>query len=223
MHESTIALTRVFGTPQGRAAVEPQPTDWRQGLPTLNGKLLTLRELAPEDSADLLPLLTADEVIRFLSPPPRSAERFADFIESTRRERSAGRYAGFAIVPAGQRAAVGLVQLRQLEPGFTTAEWGVAMGSAWWGRGLFEDAGRLLLDFAFQTLGSHRIEARVASQNARGIAAVAKLGGVAEGVLRRALLTADGTRHDQVLWSWLDEDWRRPNCPVREERLSWVH
>ena len=222
MRESTVALTRPPAASRHRGSSEPS-SEWRAGLPTLAGERLTLRELAPADSLDLLPLLTTPEVIRFLSPPPRSAERFADFIESTRRERAAGRYCGFAIVPAGQATAIGLVQLRQLEPAFATAEWGIAMGSDWWGQGLFEESGRLLLDFAFGALGAHRIEARVASRNARGIAAVGKLGGVAEGVLRRALLTADGTRHDQVLWSWLAEDWRRPAQPSAGGGLSWVH
>ena len=145
-----------------------------------------------EDSAALLPLITAPEVTRFMSPPPEVPNWFSTFISATARERQAGRYAGFAIVPHGEDAPVGLVQIRQLEPGFSTAEWGVALGSAWWGKGLFEDAGRLVLGFAFDTLGVHRLEARVAAPNARGNAAVRKLGAIAEGLLRRALRTADG-------------------------------
>ena len=225
MHDSTIALTRVLRTPNQSWVSHERPplTDWRQGLPTLSGRLLTLRELIPDDAAALLPLLSAREVTRFMSAPPPSLERFAAFVDSTRRERQAGRYAGFAIVPHGEAQPVGVVQLRQLEPGCSTAEWGVAIGSPWWGRGLFEDAGRLMLAFAFQTLGVHRLEARVAAQNARGMAAVAKLAGTQEGLLRRALLTPDGTRVDQVLWAWLEEDWRRQMASRREGALSWVH
>ena len=88
---------------------------------------------------------------------------------------------------------MGLVQIRQLEPGFRTAEWGVALGAEWWGRGLFVDAGHLLLDFAFSELATSRVEARVASRNARGNRAVEKLGAVAEGLLRGSLVVADGS------------------------------
>src|SRR5262249_3708532 len=152
--------------------------------PVLEGERLTLRELEPRDASMLLPLLGTPEVARFLSPPPRSLERFASFIDATQNERRAGRYAGFAVVPHETGRPVGLVQIRQLDPSFGTAEWGVAFGSEWWGRGLFVDAGRLLLDFAFGELGVFRLEARVAARNARGIRAVEKLGAVAEGLLR---------------------------------------
>ncbi|HEX7085325.1 MAG TPA: GNAT family N-acetyltransferase [Vicinamibacterales bacterium] len=223
MHETTFALPRVERIPAdiSRRRTRTATNDWRHELPVLPGRLLTLRELRPEDATELLPLLAAPEVTRFMSPPPPSVERLVAFVETTHRERRAGRYAGFAIVPHETGRPVGLVQLRQLEPGFATAEWGVAIGSAWWGRGLFEEAGRLALSFAFDTLGVHRLEARVAAQNARGMAAVAKLGGVQEGLLRRALLTPDGNRVDQVLWAWLADEWRARTTGVEEE--LWVH
>ena len=227
MHDSTIALTRVLRTP---SPVPPAPAPspiaaahWRQGLPLLRGRRLSLRELRLEDGTALLPLITAPEVTRFMSPPPAASNWFATFISATARERHAGRYAGFAIVPHGQHEPVGLVQIRQLEPGFSTAEWGIALGSAWWGKGLFEDSGRLILGFAFETLGVHRLEARVAVQNVRGNAAVGKLGASAEGLLRRALRTADGTAHNQILWSWLDDEWRRDEAKRLAEELVWVH
>jgi [ribosomal protein S5]-alanine N-acetyltransferase len=226
MHDTTIALTRVLRTPMlVTPAATPSPTSpqWRQGLPALRGSRLTLRELRLEDGAALLPLITAPEVTRFMSPPPQASDWFATFIAATARERQAGRYAGFAIVPHGESEPVGLVQIRQLEPGFSTAEWGIALGSAWWGKGLFEDAGRLILGFAFDTLGVHRLEARVAAQNARGNAAVRKLGAVAEGLLRRALRTSDGAMHDQLLWAWLHDEWQRDEAKRLAEELVWVH
>ena len=221
MHETSFAFTRRLAT-----ALQPRESavtsDWRQGLPRLDGRLATLRELDVADGSPLLALLTTPEVMRFLSPPPQSLERFTGFIETTRVERHAGRYAGFAVVPHGVDHPVGIVQLRQLEPNFRTAEWGIALGSSWWGRGLFLDAAKRVLEFAFTELGVERLEARVAAGNARGNRAVEKLGAVAEGLLRQSLLVADGTRHDQVLWSWLNEDWRRAREAAREAH-SWVH
>jgi RimJ/RimL family protein N-acetyltransferase len=221
MRESAFALTRrpptAMQPPEGLV-----PDDWRQGLPRLDGRLTTLRELEVGDGTHLLTLLTTPEVTRFLSPPPRSLERFTGFIETTREERRAGRYAGFAVVPHGVDQPVGVVQIRQLEPNFRTAEWGIAIGSEWWGRGLFLDAAGLALDFAFMALGVQRLEARVAAGNARGNGAVEKLGAIAEGLLRQSLLVADGTRHDQVLWSWLPDDWRRGR-QATVEVPSWVH
>jgi RimJ/RimL family protein N-acetyltransferase len=223
MHDSSIALTRLLRTPPAPPTAPSPDAEWRHGLPALSGRLLTLRELTTTDAAALVPLLTAPEVARFMSPTPEAPNWFEAFVTATARARSAGRYAGFAIVPYGEANPVGLTQIRQVAPGFSTAEWGIALGSAWWGRGLFEDVGRLVLPFAFETLGAHRVEARVATPNVRGHAAVAKLGAVAEGVLRRALTTADGAELDQVLWSWLAEDWRRCQGARRSEVPVWVH
>jgi N-acetyltransferase len=187
-------------TPQG---------SWRDAVPVLTGEHCALRELQHEDAPELVSILTAPDVARFMSPPPTTVERFACFIEWSRGERAAGRYLAFALVPHARSSPVGLLQLRQLEPEFRTAEWGVAMAPEYWGAGLFLDAARLLLDFAFNALGVHRLEARAALANGRGQAAMRKLGAVQEGILRRSLTTADGQRLDQVLWALLDDDWRR--------------
>ena len=54
------------------------------------------------------------------------------------RERAAGRYACFAVVPPGYDVAVGIFQVRQLDPAFTTGEWGACLGSQFWGTGVFD-------------------------------------------------------------------------------------
>ena len=223
MQNTASALHPVVGSPTVRRDTDRQSphVGWSDGLPTLTGKQVTLRELVAADGSVLLPLVSAPEVARFLSPPPQSLERFTGFIDNTLRERRAGRYAAFAIVPHDSHTPVGLVQIRQTEPGFRTAEWGIALGADWWGRGLFQDIGELLLRFAFETLDVQRLEARVAARNARGNGAVEKLGGVAEGLLRSSLQVADGTRLDQVLWSWLADEWRHRRTAT--EALPWVH
>jgi RimJ/RimL family protein N-acetyltransferase len=88
---------------------------WRKALPVLRGAGVTLRELRATDAATLLPLLTTEEVTRFISPPPTTVEGFARFIQWAQREREAGRYACFAVVPDGYDSAVGLFQIRQLD------------------------------------------------------------------------------------------------------------
>lgn len=181
--------------------------DWREGLPVLRGARVTLRELHLLDVPGLMTNLGAAEVTRFLSPPPRTVDEFERFIAWTQWERAAGSYACFAVVPEEFDTAVGLFQLRMLEPSFATAEWGFVLGSAFWGTGLFRVAADLVLKFAFGRIGTHRLEARVAVPNGRGNAAMRKIGAVQEGVLRRSLV-CDGQYVDQTLWSILEEDWR---------------
>ena len=183
-------------------------TDWRTALPVLVGEKVTLRELEESDAPALFAMLTPEEVSRFISPPPTTVEGFERFITWARAERAAGRYACFAVVPHGMTTAIGLFQVRQLEPGFATAEWGFAIGSSFWGTGMFVDGGQMVIHFAIETLNVLRLEARAAVANGRGNGALRKLGAVQEGVLRRSFLK-NGQFLDQMLWSILAEEWRQ--------------
>ena len=187
-------------------------TNWKTALPVLTGSNFTLRELQAQDAPSLLAMLSTEEVARFISPPPTTVEGFERFIAWTHRERQAGNYACFAIVPKGMTTAIGIFQVRSLEPGFGTAEWGFAMGSAFWGSGIFVEGARLVLDFAFNVIGASRMEARAATANGRGNGALRKIGAVQEGVLRRSFLR-NGIYYDQVLWGILAEDWRVQRLP----------
>jgi len=183
-------------------------SDWRQVLPLLNGQFVTLRELRLTDAPSLLEMLSTEEVARFISPPPTTVEGFERFIQWTHRERTAGRYVCYAVVPDGMETAIGIFQVRQLDPTFATAEWGFAIGAAFWGSGVFMDAARLTVEFAFETVGVHRLEARAAVQNGRGNGALAKIGAIKEGVLRKSFLR-NGVYRDQALWAMVRDDWRQ--------------
>src|SRR5712671_5229004 len=192
------------GSPTGAAA--PAGTDWRDCLPVLQSGKITLRELQSSDAQALWAFVNSSEVTKFLSPPPPTVDGFERFIAWTHRQRVVGTQAAFAVLVEGFDTPVGLFQLRQLEPGFGTAEWGFAIGSAFWGTGVFQTGAELMMHLAFDVIGVHRLEARACLTNARGNAALKKIGAVQEGVLRRSFLR-DGEYLDQVLWTVLKEDW----------------
>ena len=216
--EAKPMATMMMTAPMATTTVS---TDWRQGLPVLQGDGITLRELRTSDAAALLALLTTEEVTRFISPPPTTLEGFERFIQWAECERAAGRYACFAVVPDGCDTAVGLFQVRQLDPMFGTAEWGFALASPFWGSGMFVTGAKLVIDFAFDVIGAHRLEARAVVQNGRGNGALRKIGAVQEGILRKSFLR-DGKYHDQSLWAILHEDWYRSKA-VWGAKVTQVH
>jgi len=181
-------------------------TNWRNGLPVLDAGTLMLRELRLSDAPSLRQILSAEEVRRFISPPPTTVAGFERFIMWAQQERNAGRYICFGIVPAGCDDAVGIIQVRQLGLSMQNVEWGFAIGSQFWGTGLFQTAARAVLEFTFGVLGTTRVEARSSVLNGRGNGALQKLGATREGVLRKSFLR-DGVYHDQVLWSIVSDDW----------------
>lgn len=190
--------------------------DWRATLPELEGPRLTLREPRPTDAATLYSLLSTEEVARFISPPPPSIEGFERYVAWSQQQRAAGQYICFAIVPRGSEEPIGLMHVRALGPGFGTADWGAAIASEFWGKGIFSEAAELVLDFAFDVLRTHRLEARAAVCNGRGNGAMKKLGAEREGVLRHAFFR-NGDYMDQVVWSILQEDWKKR----RQEKAIW--
>ena len=183
--------------------------DWRERLPILHGSRVTLRPLQLSDAPMLLAMMQSGEVSRFMSPPPATLEGFDRFITWTLQQQAAGQYFCLAAVPAGTTTAAGLFQVRSLDADFVTAEWGFAIGSSHWGTGLFMEAAHLVADFAFDAVGVHRLEARTVVRNGRANGALRKLGAIPEGVLRRGLFK-DGHYHDQLIWSILEAEWRKP-------------
>ena len=180
--------------------------DWTARLPVLKGRRMMLRELVKTDALSLLSMLSAEEVSRFISPPPTTPEGFEKFVVWAQRERQAGNQITFGMVPEGCDHAVGLVQVRAIAPKFSVAEWGFAVGSPFWGTGLFLASARMTLDFAFRHTAVNRLEARAVVQNGRGNGALRKLGAVQEGVLRGSLVK-NGKYLDQIMWSILSQDW----------------
>jgi ribosomal-protein-alanine N-acetyltransferase len=173
---------------------------WRMALPWLEGDAVRLRELVAADAPALLDLLTDPAVAAHISTPPPSLDAFEGFIEWTHREREAATSICFGIVPRGLTDAVGLIQVRTQDPTFFIAEWGFAIGAAFWGTGLFTEAAALVARFAFDVLHVHRLEARAVTHNGRGNGALQKIGARPEGVLAKAFKTGDGYV-EQLLWA----------------------
>jgi len=180
--------------------------NWRAELPVLTGRNVILREPAPIDAGPLVDLLSLGDATRFGLDEPPSEYVVQRLIERAVRDRANGQAITFAVTLAATRAVVGLLQVRQLDPGFEAAEWECTIAPSSRGTGVFLEAARLAGSFVFGSVGAHRLEARVLLQNGRGNGALRKLGAVQEGILRRSARRS-GDYVDQVLWSMLREDW----------------
>ena len=181
-------------------------SSWRNELPTLTGRVVTLREPVSQDLGPLVDLLSLGDATRFGLDEPVSEVGVQELIDRFARDRANGIAFTHVITLATARTIVGLAQVRQLDPSFEAAEWEGLMAPSSRGSGMFLEAARLVGSFAFGTIGVHRIEARVLLQNGRANGALRKMGAVQEGILRRSVRRG-GEYFDQVLWSLLKEDW----------------
>src|SRR5262245_10339543 len=173
-------------------------SDWREKLPVLHGRGVTMRELRLRDAPSLFALLTTEEVSKFISPPPTSVQGFEKFITWCQKRRASGEHVCFGIVPEGYDVAVGMIQIQI--PSDELPEWGFALGSPFWGSGHFMNGAEAVLDFAFSEVGVDQLGARAAVLNGRGNGALRKLGAFCEGIVPNGLLR-NGQYLDQYYWS----------------------
>lgn len=92
-----------------------------------------------------------------------------------------------------------------------------------WGTAVNVETKLLLLGHAFGA-GFGRVSFQADSRNARSRAAIEKLGGVYEGILRRDKLRADGSWRDSAVYSILATEWPevRAALVIRLDRLCGV-
>jgi [ribosomal protein S5]-alanine N-acetyltransferase len=180
---------------------------WRTGLPVLRGRRVVLRDLRLSDAPWLFNLMNTIEVARFIHVPPTSVDAFERFIAYAHDQRAGGLGACFAAALNGFDEAIGIFQIRAVEPDFSVAEWGFALGSAFWGTGVFREGADLILQFAFDTLHVRRLEATAAVRNGRGNRALQKMGAVQEGILRESFF-CNGEYLDEAMYAILESDWR---------------
>ena len=74
----------------------------------------------------------------------------------------------------------------------------------------------LQLAHAFEEMNLRRVEIKTDLMNVRSQTAIAALGAVREGMLRRHMVRPDGSARDSVMFSITDEEW--PDVKARLER-----
>jgi len=180
---------------------------WTDRLPPLRGDLTTLREVAASDVYTLFTLFSDPAVTAYMAPPPPTLAKFAGFVEWSQQQRAEGRGICFGIIPDGMTAAVGILQVRSLDSTSSDAEWGFVLSAHFWSTGVFSDAAKVLVEFAFTTLHVKRLEARIALRNRRARAALQKVGAQFDSTLP-ALSPKGIPRDPESVWILREDDWR---------------
>jgi RimJ/RimL family protein N-acetyltransferase len=184
---------------------------WTVRLPTLEGSVVTLREVDLLDVPALLDALEPADLEVAFEPAPNTPDEFRRYVSWVRLQRAEGRAAGFAIVPRGARRAAGLLQVRLADLPGAVAEWGIVLASSHRGTGAASEAARLMAGFAFETLGVHRLETRASGISTGSISLLRKLGAVREAHMRQSF--AHGSEVvDDDLWAIVKSDWHDPHA-----------
>ncbi|RSN34147.1 GNAT family N-acetyltransferase [Amycolatopsis sp. WAC 01416] len=114
--------------------------------------------------------------------------------------------ADYAIVRKGDRVHVGDLALTDVDKDNRSGAFRIALnGPEFFGKGYGTEATKLLLDYAFDVVGLHRVSLEVFDYNPRAQRAYEKAGFVREGLQREALWW-DGEWHDVITMAVLGTD-----------------
>jgi RimJ/RimL family protein N-acetyltransferase len=183
------------------------PSDVFRDQPVLVGERVRLEPLGVVNGEELIPdLVELDPQVRRLSGTHQefTAEQlrtvFAD--RELRHDR-----ADWLIRSQEDGTAIGDCALIDLDPDNAEAHYRIAFDSmAHTGRGNGTEATDLVLEYAFETAGLHRVALEVFDFNTNAQRSYEKSGFVREGVWREHLRW-DGAWHDAILMSVLDHEY----------------
>jgi RimJ/RimL family protein N-acetyltransferase len=157
------------------------------------------------------------EVHRYLfNPPGRTPEEVAEYIATLLRRQAEGTDLPFSVQRNPGHRIVGGARFLHIDRAQGSAEIGTWLDSEVWRTPVNTEIKFLLLRFAFEGEGAHRIALQTDLRNERSQRAISRLGATREGVLREDRVAPGGHRRSSVVYSILADEW--PSVRRRLER-----
>jgi RimJ/RimL family protein N-acetyltransferase len=187
---------------------------------TLKGRWLTLVPIEDRHASDLFEAMQDEEVCRYLAwPPPKALDETLRLIREAREDMARGLTVVFAQISNASGRAIGSTRLIDVRPRDRQVEIGATfLAREYWRTPANTESKYLFLGYCFETLGCVRVAFKTDGRNIRSQEAIARLGAVREGTLRRHM-NVRGYQRDTVYFSILDDEWPAVKATL-EARLS---
>lgn len=197
--------------------------------PTLVGRHVRLEPLDHRHADELAAASAADPTLYSWSPVPQGGAETGRYITTALQGRDAGTVLPFAMVLLSNGTVIGSTRFFDIERwpwpaghpchGRSTPDV-CEIGYTWLARSAIRtpantDAKLLMLSYAFETWRVHRVCLHTDVRNARSRAAIERIGGKFEGVLRAHRMAADFVPRDSARYSIIATEW-----PAAKERLT---
>ncbi|MDM7829710.1 GNAT family N-acetyltransferase [Cellulomonas edaphi] len=171
----------------------------------LEGNGVRLVPLGVEHAPALVALVDDALWRGMTSPTPTTTDEMAATIIAA--QQTPARLA-FAVLGAATGEVRGSTSFYDWAPELARVEIGhTYYGRDWWGGTTNPATKLLLLSHAFDAWGCARVALRADTENTRSLAAIQRMGGVPEGVLRSHRVRPDGSRGDTAYFSILAPEW----------------
>jgi len=174
---------------------------------TLTARDLYLRPSEAFDAESMYTMLSDPESMKYWCDEPVSTlEAAVEVLNKDLESDAQGNSMCWAICLNGQDKMIGKCILFQFSQQNRRAEIGYLLNRDYWRKGLMHQALEAVIDFAFNTLDLHRIEADVDTQNAGSLGLLRKLGFKQEGLFKERWFVYDQWQ-DSVMLGLLKQDW----------------
>ncbi len=175
---------------------------------TLQGRVVRLEPLALAHVPGLALIGLDPELWRWIPTQVADAAQMQAWVQTALDEQTAGTSLPFAIISQASGEAIGSTRYMNIVPAHRRLE----IGSTWLSTaaqrsGANTEAKLLLLTHAFEALKAIRVELKTDALNSRSRAAIARIGGIEEGIFRRHVICASGRVRDTMYFSILDNEW----------------
>ncbi len=195
----------------------------------LSGTQVRLEPLAQSHASALAAASSVDQALYDWSPVPRTEAEAHQYIETALSWKNAGTAVPFTIVRQSDNVVIGSSRFWNIERwawpashpqhGRRTPD-ACEIGYTWFGRSAIRTAANtesklLMLTHAFEVWNVFRVCFHTDSRNDRSRAALERIGGKFEGILRAHRLAADFIPRDSVRYSITASEW-----PGVKQRLN---
>ena len=220
-----LPLRQVPGLPVPEAGVtvplpdylRPARSPWLVAAP-MRGEHVILEPLDMSHVDELFAATRHSGVWSHLgSPQPRDRHGMAALVAEALEAAGRGERVPWVQRHAGTGAVIGSTSYYQLSRENRTVAIGYTfLGQPWWRTGVNTEAKLLLLERAFDELGSVRVVWHTDIRNERSQRAIERLGARREGVLRMHKQRPDGSWRDTVQYSMTEDEWPDARATLRE-------
>jgi ribosomal-protein-alanine N-acetyltransferase len=157
-------------------------------LPVLCTERLVLRKILPSDYEDMYEYASKDEVTEYLlwstHPSKEYTKQFIEYLQSRYR---VGDFYDWPITLRDTGKMIGTCGFTKFDYSNNAAEIGYVLNSDYWGKGYCSEAVSKIIEFGFESLKLHRIEARYMKENIRSRNVMEKCGMIYEGTMKSAV------------------------------------
>lgn len=157
-------------------------------IPMIETDRLILREMKKSDARDMYEYSSNPMTSEFLLWDVHKDLDFTqDFINYVISKYKVGEYNDWALEHKEDKKMIGTCGFTRIDEDNRVAEIGYVLNPDYWGEGLATEAVEAVLNFAFDTMNMHRVEAKFMFGNDASLAVMKKVGMKFEGYQRDAM------------------------------------